>query len=57
MMTPDQLQAALQDRRIDKVAEATGIHYNTVRRVARGEARNPTWDTIRRLSDYLKGEE
>lgn len=53
MMTLDQIRAALRDRRLAKVAEATGLHYNTIREVRDNPNANPTYKVIRVLSDYL----
>lgn len=53
MMTLDQIRAALRDRRLAKVAEATGLHYNTIREVRDNQNANPTYKVIRVLSDYL----
>ena len=52
-MTPDEIRAALQDRRIDAVAAATGIHRNTIAQLRSGKNTNPTWETMRKLSEYL----
>lgn len=53
MMTPDDIRAALHDKRIDMVASATGLHYNTVRDIRDNDNANPTWRVIKALSDYL----
>lgn len=54
MMTLKQVREALKDRRVDKVANATGIHYNTVREVRDNEDANPTWRVLKALNDYLE---
>lgn len=56
MMTLGQIQAALKDRRTDKVAEATGFHYNTVREIRDSPNANPTWRILKGLSDYLEAQ-
>ena len=53
MMTLNQIRAALADRRADKVASATGLHYNTVRDIRDNENANPTWRVLKALNDYL----
>lgn len=53
MLTLDQIRAALRDRRLSKVAEATGLHYNTIREIRDNPDANPTYKVIRALSDYL----
>lgn len=57
MMTLEQIRDALLDRRIDMVAEATGLHYNTVRDVRSNTNANPSYRVIKALSDYFEGKE
>ncbi len=52
-MTLSEIQAALQDRRLRRVAEATGLHYNTVRAIASGTNTNPSLSTMQALEVYL----
>ena len=54
MMTLEDIRAALKDRRVDLVAEATGVHYNTVRQIRDNPDANPTWRTMEALSLYLE---
>jgi transcriptional regulator with XRE-family HTH domain len=54
MKTLDQIRAALADRNLQAVAQAAGIHYNTVREVANNKDANPTYKTLKKLSDYLE---
>jgi hypothetical protein len=37
-----------------KVAEATGVHYNTIRKVRDDLNANPTHKVLQALSDYLE---
>jgi hypothetical protein len=37
------------------VAEATGLHYNTIRGVRDNEDANPSYKVLKALSDYLEG--
>lgn len=53
MMTLDQIKAALVDRRIAMVAQATGLHVNTVIEVRDSPKANPTYRVLKALSDYL----
>lgn len=55
MMTIEAIQRALQDRRIDKVARATGLHYNTIRDIRDSGKANPTLRVMTALSNYLEG--
>lgn len=57
MMTLEQIQEALRDRMAVKVAEATGLHYNTVRDVRDNPEANPTYKVLKALSDYLTNRE
>jgi len=51
----DQIRKALDDRNMDKVAERTGIHRNTISAIRAGSNQNPTYATLKTLSDYLSG--
>lgn len=53
-MTLQEIREALQDRMPSKVAEATGVHYNTVREIRDNPDANPTYRVLAALSDYLK---
>ena len=48
--------AALADRNHAAVARKTGIHENTIRSIARGVNKNPSFVTIEKLTAYLFGE-
>lgn len=52
VLTIEEIQSALQDRRLRVVAGACGLSYPTVLGVKEGTT-NPSYDTIKRLSDYL----
>lgn len=47
------IRSALTDRTLSKVAQATGLHENTVRNIAKGHGSTPTVETIEKLSQYL----
>lgn len=53
MMTLEQIREALRDRRPGLVAEATGLHLNTVREIRDNPHANPTYKVLKALSDYL----
>lgn len=55
MMTLEEVQKALQDRKTAPVAEATGLAYDTVRRVRAGKFSHISYDTVKALSDYMEG--
>jgi len=47
------IRLALADRTLSKVAQATGLHENTVRNIAKAHGSTPTVETIAKLSQYL----
>lgn len=55
MMTIQDIQSALRDRRIGMVAAATGLHYNTIKQVRDNPHANPSYRVLRLLSEYLLG--
>ena len=57
MMTLEDVREQLLDRRIDMVADATGLHYSTVCEIRSGGNENPTYKTIKALSDYFEGKQ
>lgn len=56
-MTLEQVREALLDRRIDLVADATGLHYNTIQRIRKNTQDNPSYKAVKALSDYFEGKE
>lgn len=52
MMTIEEIRAALADRNLIKVAERTGIGYQTLRRIYSGTT-DPRATTIEQLTKYL----
>jgi uncharacterized alkaline shock family protein YloU len=50
------VREALQDRVHSKVAEATGLHVNTVRNIAKSSDQKFSLTTIEKLEKYLFGE-
>ena len=54
MMTLDEIRRALLDRRLQVVAQATGIHYNTLKTIRDTEDANPTYRVVQSLSEYIK---
>ncbi len=47
------IRDALKDRMLTKVAEATGLHVNTVRNIVRRPEKSFSLSTIKKLSAYL----
>ena len=54
MMNVKEIREALKDRMPRKVAEVTGLHYNTIRQIRDYLGGNPTEATLQKLSDYLQ---
>jgi transcriptional regulator with XRE-family HTH domain len=54
MLTLYQITTALGDRNWKRISEATGVNYQTVWKIARGSAGNVSYDTVKKLSDYLE---
>jgi len=55
MLTLDEIRRRLQDRRPGRVAEACGLHINTILAIRDNKDANPTYRVIKALSDYLEG--
>ncbi len=55
-MTLEQIAVLLQDRKISVVSERLGICEATLRAIARGDNKNPTYAVYSKLVDYFKGE-
>lgn len=55
MLTLEEIREALKDRMPRKVAEVTGLHYNTIRQIRDDLGANPTHNVMKKLSDYLEG--
>ena len=56
MMYLEQIREMLADRRLSLVAEATGLHYNTIRIIRDDPNANPTYKAVKALSEYLEGQ-
>lgn len=55
MMSVEEIKNALHDRRPGIVANATGLHYNTIRDIRDGRCADPKHQTVKILSAYLQG--
>jgi transcriptional regulator with XRE-family HTH domain len=53
MLTLDKIVGLLKDRRLDIVSDATGVHRNTLSGIRTGKITNPTYETVKRLSEYF----
>jgi DNA-binding Xre family transcriptional regulator len=54
MLILEEVRKRLSDRKVTTVAEATGLSYDTVWRVQRGDYTRVSYDTVKALSDYLE---
>jgi DNA-binding Xre family transcriptional regulator len=54
MLSPEEIKEKLKDRVVKVVAEETGLHENTVRKMKKGAFETPEYETVRRLSEYLE---
>ena len=54
MMTIEAIRTQLQDLRPARVAEATGLHANTVRDIRDNPNANPTYRALKALSNYME---
>jgi transcriptional regulator with XRE-family HTH domain len=54
MMKLDEIRELLKDRRVSMIAEATGIHFNTIREIRDNENANPTYKVMTKLTVYLE---
>jgi DNA-binding Xre family transcriptional regulator len=55
MLTIKEIRQKLEDRKLQIVAEKTGVHYNTLKKIKDGKNDNPTLKVIKAISDYLEG--
>jgi transcriptional regulator with XRE-family HTH domain len=53
MLTLDKIMGLLKDRRLDIVSDATGVHRNTLSGIRAGKIKNPSYETVKRLSEYF----
>lgn len=56
MFTLAEIQARMADRKVRAVADATGLHHQVIYDALKPGA-NPTYKTVKALSDYLTGAE
>lgn len=54
MLPIEEIRDLLLDRNASAVAKATGVHPNTIRSLKNGSNLNPSYEVIKKLSDYLE---
>jgi DNA-binding Xre family transcriptional regulator len=57
MLTLEEIKDKMKDRKLVTVAAATGMNYQTVQRLMAGDKRKVSYDTVKKLSDYLEGKD
>jgi DNA-binding Xre family transcriptional regulator len=57
MLTVEQIKAALADRKLTFVSDATGVNRNTLSQIRNGTQTNMQTDTLQKLSDYIEGKQ
>jgi hypothetical protein len=56
-MRLEDIRLALDDRNLKLVSERSGVPYQVLIRIKKGQTKNPSYNTICALSDYLQGKE
>jgi transcriptional regulator with XRE-family HTH domain len=54
MLTIEEIREKLQDRNLTKVAASIGITRVYLSAIANGKQLNPSYDIVKKLSDYLE---
>ena len=55
MLSLEEIAEALRkDRNLKEVSRRTGISYGTIWHLAKGLQTNPSYETVKALSDYLE---
>jgi len=55
MLTLEEIKIRLQDRRPGMIADAVGVRVSTIIDIRDGNTANPSYSTIKVLSDYFEG--
>ena len=56
MLTLEEIRKRLNDRNISVVAKSIGMTRQFVSAVKSGRAPNPSYETVKKLSDYLEND-
>lgn len=54
MLTLEQIRKHLEDRNLSEVSRRTGVGYANLHAIYTGVRRNPTYQVLKALSDYLE---
>lgn len=52
-MNLEEIKQKLLDRNFSFIARATGIHQSTISAIMTGRIKNPKYETVKKLEDYL----
>lgn len=55
-MNLDEVVQKLSDRNLKEVSRRVELSYQTIRRIALKEEQNPSYNTLKKLTDYFEGE-
>lgn len=55
-MNLDQIREQLKDRIPSRVAEATGLHVNTIRNIRDGVSSKPGYEVVEKIRQYLEAQ-
>lgn len=55
MMKVEKIREYLKGKNIQQVSRDTGLHFNTVYAIANGKKKNPSYNVVLTLSNYLEG--
>lgn len=53
-MEINEIREKLRDRNLRHVARAIGIHENSLYRLVKNEDANPSYETVRKIVNYLE---
>ena len=54
MLKLEDMRRLLAVMQLQKIAKATGLSYNTLREIRDNERANPSYNTMKAISDYLE---
>jgi hypothetical protein len=54
LMTPLQLSQQLTGKQLKEIAEKTGLHYNTLRKIRDDPSANPTFNVMTTLTEFFR---
>jgi len=55
-MQLEQIREQLKDRLPSRVAEATGLHVNTIRNIRDGVSSKPGFEVVEKIRQYLEAQ-